>query len=156
MTWDNAVWISPKSAERYKLSTGDIVELALDGRAIKGPVLIMPGQADESISIHFGYGRTHAGRVANGIGFNAHALRPSRALWQADGIAIARRGSGYEFATTQITQTMEGREPFRAATPRQSTYTCSLRSEEQVVPADINPRFPCGPIPITSGAWRST
>jgi molybdopterin-containing oxidoreductase family iron-sulfur binding subunit len=147
MTWDNAVWISPKSAERYKLSTGDIVELALDVRAIKGPVWIMPGQADESLTIHFGYGRTHAGRVANGIGFNAHALRPSRALWQADGVAMARRGSGYDFATTQHTQTMEDRDPLRTATLAEYHANPEFaHPEEQLVTPGMT-LFPMWPYP---------
>ena len=29
MTWDNAVWISPQSAVRYGVATGDVVEIAV-------------------------------------------------------------------------------------------------------------------------------
>ena len=35
----------------------------------------MPGHAKDSITITVGYGRTRAGRVGNGTGFNAYALR---------------------------------------------------------------------------------
>ena len=31
MTWDNAIWISPKSAERNGLTTGDVVEIEFGG-----------------------------------------------------------------------------------------------------------------------------
>src|SRR5207302_5212602 len=75
MTWDNAIWISPKSAGHYGVDTGDIVEIELQGRTVKGAVWVMPGHADESLTVHFGYGRTSAGKVADGIGFNAYALR---------------------------------------------------------------------------------
>ena len=36
MTWDNAVWISPKSAERYGVTTGDVVEIQFQGRKVDG------------------------------------------------------------------------------------------------------------------------
>ena len=116
MTWDNAVWISPRSAERYGVTTGDVIEIAYSGRKVDGPVWILPGHADESLTIHFGYGRTRAGRVANGIGFDAYSLRTGAAMWQATGVEITRKSHGYPFATTQHTQTMEERDPFRVAT----------------------------------------
>ena len=115
MTWDNAVWISPKSAQRYGLTTGDVIEIALRGRTVGGPVWIMPGHADESITVHFGYGRTRAGKIADGIGFNAYAIRNSTAPWTDTGVEITRKSHGYVFATTQHTQTMEERDPFRVA-----------------------------------------
>ena len=116
MTWDNAVWISPRTSERLRIATGDIVEIDFKGRKLSGPVWITPGQADESIAIHFGYGRTRAGRVANNIGFNAYALRGTDALWHSAGAGVARKSGGFQFATTQNTQTMEERDPFRAGT----------------------------------------
>jgi len=116
MTWDNAVWFSPKSAERYGVTTGDRIEIALRGRKVDGPVWIMPGHADESITVHFGYGRSRAGNIANGIGFNAYSIRNSASPWMDTGVEITRKSSGYKFATTQHTQTMEERDPFRVGT----------------------------------------
>jgi MoCo/4Fe-4S cofactor protein with predicted Tat translocation signal len=116
MTWDNAVWISSKSAEHYSVITGDVVEIEVGGRKVEGPVWIMPGQADESITVHFGYGRTRAGKVADGVGFDAYALRTTKALWQTTGAKITPKAHGYKFASTQHTQTMEERDPFRVAT----------------------------------------
>lgn len=115
MTWDNAVWISPKSAEHYGVTTGDRIEIAFQGRKVEGPVWILPGHADESMTVHFGYGRTRAGKVADGIGFNAYALRGSTAVWHGSGASVTRKSSGYKFAATQHTQTMEERDPFRIA-----------------------------------------
>ncbi len=116
MTWDNAVWISPKSAQHYGVTTGDVVEIVVRGRKVDGPVWIMPGHADESITVHFGYGRSRAGKVADGVGFNAYAIRDSAALWTDSGATLTRKSGGYLFATTQHTQTMEERDPFRVAT----------------------------------------
>ena len=131
MTWDNAVWISPKSAERYGVTTGDIVEIDLHGSKVDGPVWIMPGQADESLTVHVGYGRTRAGRVADGVGFDAYSLRTTRELWRGAGVNITRKGSDYKFANTQHTQTMEERDPFRAA-----TYADFLKDPAFARPAD--------------------
>ena len=116
MTWENAVWISPRTAERLGVATGDVVDLSLGGRKLRGPCWIQPGQADESLTVHFGYGRTHSGRVANGIGFNAYPLRSTNALWNASGVEFERVSRGHEFANTQHTQTMEERDPFRVGT----------------------------------------
>jgi molybdopterin-containing oxidoreductase family iron-sulfur binding subunit len=137
MTWDNAVWISPKSAQQYGVTTGDVIEIALSGRKIDGPVWILPGHADESLTVHLGYGRTRAGRVANGVGFDAYAIRASDALWHASGAAITRKSHGYPFATTQHTQTMEERDPFRVATLMEYHKSPEFaRPEEKHVSAD--------------------
>ena len=60
------------------MNTGDVIELSYKGRKVEAPVWIMPGHADDSVTVHFGYGRSRAGRVGTGAGFNAFAL------WTAD------------------------------------------------------------------------
>ena len=138
MTWDNAVWISPRSADHYGVTTGDVVEVELNGRRVHGPIWIMPGQADESLTVHFGYGRTMAGKVADGVGFNAYALRSTETLWRATGARITRKARGYKFANTQHTQTMEERDPFRAATFAEYHKDPEFaRPEEKRVPNDL-------------------
>jgi MoCo/4Fe-4S cofactor protein with predicted Tat translocation signal len=142
MTWDNAVWLSATSAQRYGVATGDIVEIALRGRKIDGAVWILPGHADESITVHFGYGRTRAGKIADGVGFNAYAIRDSSAPWIDSGVEITRKSSGYVFANTQHTQTMEERDPFRVATfSEYHSHPQFARPEEDRVP-DSHSLFP--------------
>jgi molybdopterin-containing oxidoreductase family iron-sulfur binding subunit len=116
MTWDNAVWISPRSANKYKLDTGDVVEITSNGRRVEAPVWVLPGHADESITVQFGYGRTRAGRVGTGIGYNAYALRGTNAMWIAPTQGLVKKRSGYAFANTQHTQTMEERHPVHVGT----------------------------------------
>ena len=145
MTWDNAVWISSKSAEHYGVTTGDVVEIEVRGRKVQGPVWIMAGQADESITVHFGYGRTRAGRVADGVGFDAYALRTTEAPWQDTVAKITRKSRGYKFANTQHTQTMEERDPFRAATYAEFHKNPEFaRPEDQRVSKDVTlfPQWP--------------
>ena len=86
------------------------------GRSVRAPIWILPGQADDCVTVHLGSGRTRAGRVGNGVGFNAYALRTSEALWGGLGLEIAKTGERHAFATTQQHQNMEGRELVRAGT----------------------------------------
>jgi molybdopterin-containing oxidoreductase family iron-sulfur binding subunit len=115
LTWDNTALMSPSTAERLGVEREDVVELAYRGRRVKAPVWILPGQAPDSITVHLGYGRTRAGRVGTGTGFNAYALRTSQAPWFDRGLEVHRTGGRYQLAATQNQQTMEGRAIVRSA-----------------------------------------
>ncbi len=116
MTWDNAVWISPTTAQQKNLNTGDMVELKYQGRTVTGPVWIMPGHANDSATVHLGFGRTFAGHVGNEVGFNAYLLRTSAEPHGGYGLELNKVSGSHDFATTQHTQTMEEGEPIRIAT----------------------------------------
>ncbi len=109
ITWDNAALVSPRTAEERHLQNEDLVELQYQGRSVKAPVWIQPGHPDNSVTVHLGFGRTSAGRVGNGVGFNAYALRTSDAPLFASGLEIVKTGSKYSLATTQEHHLMEGR-----------------------------------------------
>jgi MoCo/4Fe-4S cofactor protein with predicted Tat translocation signal len=109
LTWDNAALLSPALAERLGLENEEVVELRLQGQAVRAPVWILPGHADHTVTVALGYGRWRAGRVGNGTGFNAYALRTSNALWSASGLEIRKTGGRYPLATTQHHHRMEGR-----------------------------------------------
>jgi MoCo/4Fe-4S cofactor protein with predicted Tat translocation signal len=116
MTWDNAVWISPKTSQEKNVNVGDIVELTYQGRKVTGPIWIMPGHANNSATVQLGFGRTAAGHVGNDVGYNAYLLRTSSAPSNDSGLEFRKVGGGFIFATTQHTQTMEESEPLRIAT----------------------------------------
>jgi len=116
LTWDNAALISPKLAEREKLENGAVVELKLQGHVLRAPVWIVPGQAENSVTLHLGYGRESVGRVGAGTGCNAHVLRTSAALWTADGLQLTRTGATYPLVSTQSHHSMEGRDIVRTGT----------------------------------------
>jgi len=101
--------VSPRTAERLGLQNEDLVELNYRGRKVKAPVWMSPGHADESVTVHLGYGRTSAGRVGNGVGFNAYALRTSDAPSFGSGLEIVKTGSKYPLAPAQNAHLMEGR-----------------------------------------------
>jgi MoCo/4Fe-4S cofactor protein with predicted Tat translocation signal len=107
LTWDNAVLIGPKMAERLQIATKDVVELELNGKKVTGAVWIQAGHPDNSATIFLGYGRKRAGRVGTAQGFDAYALRTSAAPWIATGLQIRKTGEIYNLASTQGYQSMD-------------------------------------------------
>jgi molybdopterin-containing oxidoreductase family iron-sulfur binding subunit len=120
LTWDNAALISPVTAERLGLENGQVVELRYRGRTVKAPVWTLPGQAEDTVTVHLGYGRTRAGRVGNGAGFDANLIRTSDAPWSGSGLELVRTGETRALACAQdhwsIDQNAEPRHLIRSVT----------------------------------------
>jgi len=129
LTWDNAVIVSPATAERLKIAndpafTGgehgqilsELVELRFQGRSVRGPMFAVVGHPDDCVTVHLGYGRTLAGHVGSGAGFNANLIRTSDALFHGRGLEMAGTGIAYSLACTQYHHLMEGRGLVRAVT----------------------------------------
>ncbi len=121
LTWDNAILIGPKMAERLQIKTEDVVELELNGKKVNGPVWIQAGHPDNSVTVFLGYGRTRAGRVGTGQGFDAYALRTSSAPWIATGLQIRKTGETYKLASTQGYQSMDTPDGGHRPLVREST-----------------------------------
>ncbi len=116
LTWDNAALVSPATAERLGLRNEETIELQYEGRKVEAPVWILPGQPADSVTIHFGYGRSRTGRVGRGAGFNAYQIRTAMSPWFGSGLAVTQTGRSHNLACTQHHHSMEGRHPVRAAT----------------------------------------
>jgi molybdopterin-containing oxidoreductase family iron-sulfur binding subunit len=102
ITWDNAVALSPATAWRLGLRTGDVVNFNVGGWKASGPVWAMPGHADNSATVTLGYGRRRAGHVGTGFGLNGYLLRTSARLAIATGLQIEKTAQSYLIAATQI------------------------------------------------------
>jgi molybdopterin-containing oxidoreductase family iron-sulfur binding subunit len=138
VVWDNAAYVSAATAAAIGVDTNDVIKLSKKGGgSIEIPVCIVPGQADNSITVHLGWGRTHAGRYGgspehaaddrfawqpnvypivqfhpnNGQihGFDVYPLRNSDGLGFADGYIAEKTGKTYTLVTTHEHHTMEGR-----------------------------------------------
>ncbi len=121
LTWDNAALVSPRTAESLGLrrdqlyGESDIIELTFPERTrLRIPAWVTPGQADGVITVHLGYGRTRAGRVGTGAGFDAYTVRTSGSPWSARATAT-RTEKTYTLATVQHHSNMENRELVRVA-----------------------------------------
>ena len=105
LTWDNAVYLSDATAKELGVGNQDRVTLTVDGRTIEAALWILPGQADNTLSLSLGYGRVgHA--VAQGAGFDANPLRSGKAPWFA-AVNLAKVGGMYTLASTQDYGTMK-------------------------------------------------
>ncbi|WP_201840269.1 TAT-variant-translocated molybdopterin oxidoreductase [Microvirga zambiensis] len=117
--WGNAALIAPETAAIFGLSSGDAIDLNVDGRTLRAPVWILPGHATGAVTLTLGYGRRQAGRVGNGIGFDAYAIRSSQRPWVATG-EIKAAGVRIPVISTQQHHSMQGRDIVRVVAPDQN------------------------------------
>ncbi|MEY4918812.1 MAG: hypothetical protein RL616_2725 [Verrucomicrobiota bacterium] len=111
MTWDNAVLVSRATAKELGLANGDVVEISLGGKKVSGPIWVQPGMADYSLGLALGYGRERAGRVGNGVGFNAYKIFSGK--YVETGVTVSKTGETHVLACTQHHWSMEGRPAVR-------------------------------------------
>ena len=137
-TWDNYITMNPTEMKgKYSLLErgnyeGDVVTLTVGNITVTAPVYPQPGQALGTIGLAYGYGRTNAGKVANGVGVNAYQF----AQWRdgfiqnsVSGVKVSEAtGEKHEFACTQTHHTMMGREAIVQETNLE-TYTNKPKEE---------------------------
>jgi Fe-S-cluster-containing dehydrogenase component len=142
LTWDNAVLVSPATmariggrarpdftgGERGQIH-GSVVEIRYRDRTVQGTMFAIAGHPDDVATLHLGYGRTRAGRVGNGRGFNAGALRTSDALSFGTGAEITLTGATFPLACVQYHHLMEGRELIRTV-PRADLASLEKHDED--------------------------
>ena len=115
LTWDNAVLMSPATAEKLGVGNGDHVSVGVGVRSVSGPAWLQPGHVADAVTVYYGYGRTRAGRVGTGVGYDGYQIRTA----DAPGFAAAevrRTGQTVLLASTQGHHSMEGRAIVRAGT----------------------------------------
>jgi molybdopterin-containing oxidoreductase family iron-sulfur binding subunit len=130
LTWDNALLVSPRTAAELKLNSGtangrggehgnaygDVVSVTHGRYSLDVPVWVVPGHADGAATLYLGYGRTRAGKVGTGAGFDAYKLRLSISQWAVSGVQVNRKGRRHPLACVQGHSSMEGRDLVRSAT----------------------------------------
>lgn len=119
ITWDNVVLISPNSAKKLKLDyqmressseNAPVLQIKISGRdPIEAPVWVMPGQADNTLTLFLGYGREQAGKVGTGLGYNAYKLQSVDHPWIETNAEVTVTGRSYTLACTQKHHVMEHR-----------------------------------------------
>lgn len=146
IVWDNVAIMSPATAERYGVESvyeagqhySDVVSLSVNDNTIDIPVWIAPGHADNSVSVHLGYGRNiesrrpdrvtnlfdlddytdiyGKGAIATGLGQNVAPLRTPTTMRISTVGSLEKTGQRYMIATTQDHAYLEGRPMYRMAT----------------------------------------
>src|SRR5262249_20131239 len=81
------------------------------GKTVRGPLWIMPGQPDGVVTVHLGYGRpgpgAYSSKAGDVVGFDAYQIRTSFEPWYTDGVRVANSGTDHQLATTQLHFTLE-------------------------------------------------
>ena len=86
------------------------------GRSLELPVWLLPGMADGVVALTLGYGRSHAGRIGSGVGFDAFKVRSSKAPGFDSGVTLTKLARTYPLSATQEHGSMEGRPVVREST----------------------------------------
>lgn len=127
VTWDNYITMSPSEMEGMHLNTqlglnekADLIEISVNGKLIKAPVLAQPGQASGTIGLALGYGRTAVGKAGNNVGINAYDL----ISFSNEGISYSNFNANvrtqsvgkYVLCSTQSHHTLMGRDLVKETT----------------------------------------
>ena len=70
VTWENVAQISLSTAKKLGIANEEIITINNGINSISIPAWIMPGHADNSITLTMGYGRNMNGRIADSAGAN--------------------------------------------------------------------------------------
>ncbi len=135
-TWDNVALMSPETAQSLNIpvnkegnKASPIVTLTVGGQSIKIPVWTVPGHPDNAVTVFAGYGRTSAGHVGNGTGFDVYPILLSHVGWNTVA-QIAYNGEGYDIATTQHHHLMDGRDIVRSGSIQEFLKRPSLAPDD--------------------------
>ena len=133
LTWDNPALVSPATAASLGVADEDMVQVTVRGRSVSLPVAIVPGQADGTVVLTLGYGRTGAGRIASGVGYDVYAIR-SLAAPDVDAGTMAKAEGHVKLAATQEHHGMEGRPMIREGTLEEYQHDPAFAQEAVEVP----------------------
>jgi molybdopterin-containing oxidoreductase family iron-sulfur binding subunit len=148
LTWDNAALMSPKTAQQLGIEWGEyahggehggfkmpVVELTAGGRSLQAAAWIVPGHADGSITVHFGYGREFAGRVGgqreHRVGVNAYSMRTSAQPWFIPNVRVTKTDRTHLLACTQEHHLMENRDLVRSASLEEYRHKPNFAAEPE-------------------------
>lgn len=152
--WDHYVTVSPKDAKDIDFSESFTKQfkITVSGKSITLPALVQPGQTPGTIGVPLGFGRTRAGKVANGIGVNVYPLVATvngSLSYSVGGVTFEKTSDTYQIAQTQTHNTFMGRKSViqettlteyqqkdwdRSYHPKVSTWS---RPEHKVAPGEI-------------------
>lgn len=113
LTWDNAIHISPATAERLNLDDEHKVRLTSGDVSVEAPIFVQVGHPDDCVTLHMGGDRKHGGRVLHNCGFDFMKLRRGGNIVR---VSLEKIDGVYPLATAQSHHSMEGRDIIREAT----------------------------------------
>ncbi len=116
VSWDNYLTVSKSDAKDLGLKNvndsngalnSNYASISLQGKTIKVPVLIQPGQAKGSVGLSFGYGRSSG--VKNELQTGVNGFEFYKNLVNTQSVKIKSISEIHEFACVQLHNTLMGR-----------------------------------------------
>ncbi|MCX6146748.1 MAG: 4Fe-4S dicluster domain-containing protein [Candidatus Kapabacteria bacterium] len=103
ITWDNYAALAPKTAKKLGVDTFGQIEVSLGDKKVTLPVIIQPGNAEDTISVELGYGRTVVGEVGTNVGVNVNIFLSSNSSsnWILIGANAKLVEGAYKMASVQ-------------------------------------------------------
>jgi len=116
-SWDNYLTISMTDARELGFSNpvkdngaidGDYAKVSVNGKEVIVPVMVQPGQANGSVGLALGFGKTFGLKEEMQVGVNAYPLYTGGNNIQYK-VAIEKVTGTHQFACTQVQKTIAGR-----------------------------------------------
>ena len=116
VSWDNYLTISKPDADRIGLKNtntsngalnGSYAAVKVNGKSLKIPVIIQPGQALGTVGLSFGYGKRMGLKEEMQIGVNAYSFYHD--FKNVQSVEISNIEGVHEFACVQLHNTLMGR-----------------------------------------------
>ena len=126
LTWENAVMVGARMAQRDGLQYGDVVEIEYAGKKVRGPVYILPGHPIDSVTVHLGYGRTQAALAEVARGFDAYPMRAGSTPWFGGPVTLRKTGERSTLSTMRNHHVMDYQEIGEEAAARHAIRSATL------------------------------
>ncbi len=114
-SWDNYLTMSPADARKFGIENttadngaldGDKVDITVGGTTLKDvPVYIQPGQAEGSVGLSLGYGRTAGVKDEMKVGVNAYVFADKT----NENVSLSKTAGTHKFACVHLHHTLAGR-----------------------------------------------
>ncbi|MFM8264423.1 MAG: TAT-variant-translocated molybdopterin oxidoreductase [Pirellula sp.] len=103
LTWDNAAICSPATAAALGLKQGELAVLSSGEGKVKLPVFVVPGHAEGSFTVNYGYGQSKefGGTISGAVGTDLSSFRRWNQAALYTGVSVKSFGEPYRLATTQ-------------------------------------------------------
>lgn len=118
VVWDHVVMISKKDADALGFENDaeghtKLISIGANGKTVIMPALVQPGQAQGTLGIPVGYGRTKVGKVAENLGQNAYPLIGLSGGFLnytiTNGVTVEKTSEDFQIAQTQTQGTYMNR-----------------------------------------------
>jgi molybdopterin-containing oxidoreductase family iron-sulfur binding subunit len=151
LSWDNAALVSQATATKLGVSKDSVVELTVNGRTMRAPILIVPTHADDCVTISLGYGRGLSAEGEAGLSFNAYAIRTSTAPWFTGGLEVRSRNETYPLATIRTSMKPGEFDAVRSGTLKEFNENPAFANEKGKKDASL-----LSPYPYDNNKWGMT